>query len=413
MSRMSVAAFLSKAKSSLAQSLRSKGDTPAAFVIGNESADLDSITCAIVYGYVHSNTPAARKAGKYIIPVTNIPASELRLRPELTALLKHANLKPSDLVTLDDLGKIQDVLPPSTTSWTLVDHNVLQDALGEHFSASVTGVIDHHEDEGKVPEDAQPRIIEKTGSCSSHVANYCRETWEHVSSGASTSGAALGQGDGAIDDSAYTVTWDAHVAKLALGSILIDTINLGDSNKVTEHDKKAVKYLEAKINVSPQTSKTYDRNTFYQEINNAKSNLDELSLQDILGKDYKQWTEGDLRLGISSCVRSIEYLESKQENLVPGLIKFAKEHDLDIFAVMTAHNDGASFQRQLLLLAVKEGRAIDLTKKFADQFEQKLQLDHSTTKSEDSEALWLQLWEQKNLAASRKQVAPMLREAMR
>jgi len=410
---MSVASFLSKAKSSLAQSLKTKGEHPAIFVIGNESADLDSITCAIVYSFIQSSTPSARKEAKYHIPVTNIPASELRLRPELIALLKHANLKPSDLITLNDLGKVQDILPPSTTSWTLVDHNVLQGVLGEHYSGRVVGVMDHHDDEAKVPQDAQPRIIAKSGSCASHVANYCRDTWEHVSSGASSTGVALGQGDDAIDYSAYTVNWDAQVAKLALASILIDTINLGAEHKITEHDKKAVRYLEAKINISPQIGRTYDRDTFYKEINDAKSDLEDLSLQDILEKDYKQWTEGSLKLGISSCVRSIEYLETKEEALVTGLLKFAKAHELDLCAVMTAHNDGPSFGRQLLLLAVKDGKAVEITEKFVKQNAHELQLSDSDVKIADDKATWLQLWDQKNLAASRKKVGPMLRAAMR
>ena len=106
MSRMSIHTFLSKARHSLAQSLRSKGDQRASFVIGNESADLDSITSALVYGYLQSSTPEARKKDEYIIPVTNIPSSEVRLRPELTALLRHADLKPADLITLYDLENI-------------------------------------------------------------------------------------------------------------------------------------------------------------------------------------------------------------------------------------------------------------------------------------------------------------------
>ena len=410
---MTIRNFLSKARQSLSQSLRSKGEHTTSFVIGNESADLDSITCALVYGYLKSSTAQARNEGKYIIPVTSIPSSELGLRPELTALLKHADLKPTDLITLDDLGQIWDSLPAESTDWTLVDHNKFQGTLGEHYSDRVVGVIDHHEDEDKVRKDAQPRVLEKTGSCNSHVINYLHDTWDSISSTASTVGAAHGQGDGALDDAAYTSTWDAQVAKLALGSILIDTVNLKAEHKVTDHDRKAIKYLEAKINASSKLGPEYDRDAFFKEINDAKSDLSGLSLEEILRKDYKQWTEGDLTLGISSVVQPISYLESKDGDFVPALLKFAKSRELQLYAVMTSHNTSGEFERQVLLIAVEDGKAMEVADKFIEKDVKELQAEDSSTKLDGSEAKWLKLWEQKNLGASRKQVAPMLREAMR
>ena len=394
MSRISISAFLSKSKNSLSQSIRSKGEHPASFVIGNQSADLDSITCALVYGYIKSSTPEARKADKYIIPIANIPSSELKLRPELTALLKHADLKPSDLITLDDLGKLHEILPAERTDWTLVDHNVLLGDLGEHFSKQVTGVIDHHDDEGKVPQDAEPRVIEKTGSCNSHVINYSRENWDSLSSGKDAT------------------KWDAEVAKLALGAILIDTVDLKAKDKVTDHDRQAVDYLESKIAASNEHGEAYNRDAFFKEINDAKSDLDALSLEEILRKDYKQWNEKSLILGISSCVRSIEYLMEKEKQFTPALMDFANERKLDLYAVMTSHNDSGDFARQLLLIAVTEGEAVKVVEKFVKQHAEEAQLEESKTKLDECSAKWIRLWEQKNLAASRKQIAPMLREAM-
>ena len=393
---MSIATYLSKAKQSLSRSLSSKGQHPASFVIGNESADLDSIICALVYGYIQSSTATARKADKCLIPVANIPADQLRLRPELTALLKHANLKPLDLITLEDLGKLHDTLPPKSTEWTLVDHNVLQGTLGEHYMSRVTGAIDHHDDEGKVPPDAHPRVIAKTGSCTSHVVNFCRSDWDSISSPVSDGG------DGYVSNYAAPIsTWDAQVAKLALGSILIDTVNFIAEDKVTEHDRVAVEYLEAKIAASSELAATYDRDAFFKDVNEAKSNLDDLSVVEILEKDYKQWKEGELTLGISSCVRSIKYLQAKEEDLTPVLLKFATERRLDLYAIMNAHNENSAFERQLLLLAVNEGKARETAAKFVDAQSTKLELHESSTKVAMKNAPWLKLWEQKNLGASR------------
>lgn len=413
---MSTRTFLVTAKKQLQQGLKNNGT--ASFVIGNESADLDSITCAIVYSYIQSSQAETSRAGNVVIPMTNIPASDLSLRPELTALLKHAGLKPSDLITLDDLGKLP--LPLKKTDWTLVDHNALQGALGDHYSGSVTGVIDHHDDEHKVQSSAKPRIIEKSGSCNSLVANQCRESWDDISSTSSSVGAALGQSsDGVVDDAAYTSTWDAQLAKLALGSVLIDTFNMKGGDKVKDHDRKAVKYLEAKINASPKVGKDYDRDMFFKELNEAKKDLDSLSLDDILRKDYKQWSEGGLTLGVSSVVKPIEYLKGKADaEFVKTLATFAKQRNLQVFAIMTAYTtDSGDFARQLLLLASEDGTSTKAAQRFAEKSAEELQLQDggmNAASAKGADAVpWMNLWEQKNVSASRKRVGPLLREAMR
>ena len=102
MSRLSIRAYLSAARRHLQKCLKEKSHT--SFVIGNESADLDSITCALIYGYLMSERPEVKRSGSLVIPITNIPACDLQLRPELAALLKHADIKPSELITLDDIG---------------------------------------------------------------------------------------------------------------------------------------------------------------------------------------------------------------------------------------------------------------------------------------------------------------------
>ena len=419
MSRITVRTFLRQAKRHLQQALQQKGT--ASFVIGNESADLDSIACALVYGYLQSSKIQARRQNHFLIPVVNIPASDLPLRPELTALLRHADCKPEDLINLDDLGRLPLALQKA--SWMLVDHNVLPGEVGKHYFDAITGVIDHHEDEGKIPTAAEPRIITKSGSCSSLVVNNLRSTWDAISSASSSVGAANAQSsDGVVDDSAYTSGWDAQVAKLALGAILIDTQNLQDKFKTTEHDVEAVRYLEAKINVSPRYGKDYDRQKFFDEISAAKADLDSLSLEDVLRKDYKSWTEGSLTLGISSVVKPVDHLKSKAGNrndqLFKSLRDFGTSRHLDIFAVMTAFQDESKeFKRELLVLPLSE-HGKKGSQRFVERAAEKLNLRDAssgvvTTSESTSDEQAIKLWQQGNVSASRKQVAPMLRESMK
>lgn len=409
MSRLSIRAYLAAAKRHLQKVL--KEQSHASFVIGNESADLDSITCALVYSYILSEKLEAKKSGKYVIPVTNIPSSELRLRPELKALLKHADIKPQELITLDDLG--EEPLPKDKTDWTLVDHNALQGKLGELYHSRVIGAIDHHVDEGTVSKDAEPRVITKAGSCNSLMVNYIRDTWQKISDSAMTVGAAHPQNNETlVDDFAYTSTWDAQAAKLALGSVLIDTVNMKAEHKVTEHDKKAVRFLEAKINIS-KLGKDYDRDTFFTEVNEAKKDLDELTVEEILRKDYKQWTEGDLTLGISSSVKSVEYLADKEKDFESTLKKYAESRKLQLFAIGPSYSESRNFKRELLLMAFND-KAKEAAEKFVQLGKEELQLvdaKHSPLK-DDKEVTFQHFWDQKNLDASRKRIAPLLREAM-
>lgn len=438
MSRMSVRTFLVTAKRSLQQAI--KNQTPTSFIIGNESADLDSITCALVYGYIQSSKVESKRTGKLYIPITNLSASDLSLRPELTALLQHADISPSELITLDDLSlgeaSVEEretspaFLPAEKTDWTLVDHNSLQGKLGDLYRHRIHAVIDHHEDENLIPHHpdiVSPRIITKSASCSSLVTNYLRETWQDLGSMVSSTIGSAQEDGRLVDDFAYASTWDAQVAKLALGAILIDSINMQATHKISEADTKAVRFLEAKIHISYKYGKSYDRDGFFAELNEAKSNIAALSLRDILRKDYKQWQEGDLKLGISSVVQSMQYLrERKEENLRDVVQKWASERSLNVFAIMTAHHhhhgendDDDGFRRELVLYAFDD-KGKSAAERFFQKGEEELQLedaaDESSSSSEvstPSKFVYERFWNQNNLEASRKRVGPLLRENMR
>jgi len=430
MSRFSVKTFLSQAKRQLQQA--SKTDATTAFVVGNESADLDSIASALVYGYIQSSHPEARRSNIVTIPLTNIPARDLALRPELTTLLSHANLVPSDLITLDDLPP---GLQANKTSWTLVDHNALTGTLAKTYStnnskdtpSNITGCIDHHDDESYIPATANPRLITKSGSCSSLIANHLHDPWVQLALFSSSIGAANGQQSYlVVDDTAYTSTWDAQAALLALGAILIDTQNLTSTHKVTPHDERAVKTLEAFINMSPRLGPKYDREAFYARLDAAKSDISSLSLTDILRKDYKSWSDGGIELGVASVVQGLSFLRGKAgaeadkgsiDLLVRACGEFGKERGLGLFAVMTAFtNDKGGFERELLLVALEEGKAVEAAERFVEKSKGELKLvefEKGSADEKDGDVVWLGVWRQENLEASRKRVGPLLREAMR
>ena len=358
------------------------------------------------------------------MPLLNIPSSGLRLRPEFTALCEHGNLSTSSLLTLDDFPARSG--PLDNIRWILVDHNKLQGELGEKYSSLVHGVIDHHDEENAVVSETEPepRIVEKCGSCTSLVVRYFRPSWEGIVSSSLSSGAAHAQGEAIINDTAVTQAWDAQIAKMAIASILIDTANLKAPGKVENVDEEAVNYLEAKIQMSPKHAKSWDREQYYQNIDEAKRDLDALTFSQILMKDYKQWTEKGFNLGISSVVKPLRYLVEKADMDSNGprceseLMQFMEERSLCIFAIMTTSTtaDG-KFRRELLLQAKDAGH--EALRDFAERAQPVFRLEeiHFKTLPADTEntsgQLWRKVWRQNDISKSRKQVAPILRESMR
>jgi len=316
----------------------------------------------------------------------------------------------------------------------LVDHNALQGDLGKKYSDQVVGCIDHHDDEGKVPKDTEgePRIIEKCGSCSSLVVNYCRKYWSNLSSDALTSGASHGQDDTSVggEDASMRKTWNAQVAKLALASIVIDTNNLKSKDKTTKSDTDAVRYLNAMIMMGKDVN--FEQERFFNEINGAKHNLDSLAVKDILRKDYKQWTEKlNKLLGISSVVKPLSYLidkaskeateeaRSSADAFNKCLHEFAKERNLGVYAIMTtSQSPSGDFQRELLI-RILDPTLESLKNKITEEATGALGLeqwqenkDLETLKTSNNDGELMQVWWQRKTESSRKQVAPLLRRLM-
>ena len=345
--------------------------------------DLDSLCSALLFAYIRTNTPPHTLH----IPLSNLPRSDLALRTEMTAVLRHADLAPKDLLTLSELPD----LDPKDTRWLLVDHNCLTGPL-KKFSGQIIGVVDHHADEGAVHAQAEPRVVEPCGSCMSLIVEENRKAWEESA---------------ALDPE--FASEEEKLAKFGLAAILTDTIDLTAKEKVREKDPKAVSFLVSKIH-----DKSFDRKKFYEEIAAVKEDISSLCFRDIFRKDYKEWDESGLKLGVSCVVQNFDYLISKggsTEALLDNFESWAKERELDVAAIMTTSNPDGEFQRHLLVWGVGE-KGEEALRRFAKLGEEKLKLEGwKDGELDDGERRIA--WRQRDLAASRKQVAPLLREAMK
>jgi exopolyphosphatase len=393
----------------------------------------------------------------------NVPAGpELyRLRPEFVTALWSAtnfpalrneenfentqhsagNLLREHLVTVADFKqslKNQKILRQILAEAVLVDWNALScPSSNDKGFGSLTGLpgvsfrslgcIDHHVDEHYMPSAEslprdQPLIIQSgPGSCASLITRELqqRNLWKQTAE-------------------------MVQVAKLALSAVLIDTSNLTAEGKVTDVDREAVQSLQRQIEGELKASSTEHQwaiEEFYDSVLNAKKNsLDLLNIDEVLDRDYKDWTEKSqstgkpVKMGFCSSVKPIRWIVQKagsSKRFLEAARSFASsaDKDLDVLVVMTSFtaSDG-QFCRELFV-GVDRGNtsALQGVKAFVEQASSQLGLiewspldsEEIPELSEDSlsalngdSPLWTRLWLQTNTTGSRKQVAPLLRTAV-
>ncbi len=139
-------------------------------VMGNEGGDLDSMTSALTWAYHldHIHSDDGHEYHSNTIALLQTPEDALDLRPENKLALSNAKMSPGhrDLLTIDELPLAPEELATKIKGIVVVDH---PSPLSIWSKAKVLSVFDHHEDRGNSP-DADPRLFERTASCSTLVA---------------------------------------------------------------------------------------------------------------------------------------------------------------------------------------------------------------------------------------------------
>ncbi|KAI1823880.1 exopolyphosphatase-like protein [Xylaria intraflava] len=399
--RTSLRAFLATARAALSAPPSTRA-SPLTFVVGNESADLDSLCSALLLAYFHTYAPPKTWGpglGTLHIPVCHLLRPDLALRPEFTAVLRDADVRSEDVLTLEDIlprRRENAGLRAEDTRWLLVDHNAMTGDLAAAFASRVVGCVDHHADEGVIPADAPLRVIEKAGSCASLVVDRCAEIW-----------AALG-----AEEDAGVV--DAQLARLVLASVLVDTAGLRDGSKTTPLDERAVALAEARV-------AGFDRAAVFGRLLALKEDLGDMVLRDVLRKDFKEWRVGGrgLGLGTSSVPRGFGYLVAEKGLDGAALDRWGAERDeagvVDLVAVLTAfRDDGGEFRRELLVWG-RSAVGVRAARRFEEGNGGVLGLgswgDGLLDLTVDG-TQWRRCWTQGAVGYSRKQIAPMLRDTL-
>lgn len=313
-----VSEFLHQAKEKYEAAMHLPADQQPTihFVMGNESADLDSIMASIAYAYSLNQENGSQKNDLYI-PLMNIRREEITLRKDTLYLFKLLNISMDDLLFLDDQVPFDLLVGQNKLRINLVDHNLLRPSL-EHLSPVVERVIDHHVNENKTypllkQEDS---VISIVGSATTLVA-------EKV-----------------LANQRMTLT--PELAALLLGPILIDTSNLKSEEKTTERDRKVVELLW------PIASSIIS-NDYYDKLVESKRDVSGLTPDMLLNKDFKEYLDGELRYGISSLPDSVCWGNEDEQMLRPVLEKFATERGLDFLIVLMTNPNPHEHHRKIIV----------------------------------------------------------------
>lgn len=381
-------------------------------VIGNPAGDADSIVTALCWAYVASwaQEPAN---GNILTPVMSIPRHDLQTqRPETMLLLQWASVSIDSLLDVTDVRNDPDRFCGAQV--TLVDHNRLDTSAfdaGTVLDWTVTGILDHHYDEGLYKDTCDMREIAfennraTVASTTTLVAERATNNDERLPS---------------------------DVALLLLGTILLDSVNMNPAaGKGTPRDQAAIDALlantdwrDGRLTVSADP-KLWDSETgrpdpsvFFERLQQAKFDVDfwkTLSVRDALRLDYKQFNpngSGDSGSPFGASTVLVDwntFLE--KENVPASIAAYMQDVNVSFLAIMCAFTlpNSDELHRQMILCAKQPTLLDDLIQHLQELGpEDNLQLVERTESSVSEGNLHVRAFDQNKINASRKQVAPLL-----
>jgi manganese-dependent inorganic pyrophosphatase len=212
------------------------------YIVGHKSPDLDSVAAAIAY---------AELAKKLNTEIEYIAASAGELNKEtIYALEKFGFAKPE---ILNDA---------SGQNLILVDHNEAQQSPDGIAEAKIIEILDHHKLDFKYAEPIKITIQPWGASCSIVFAEFVKQN----------------------------IAIEKNLAGLMLSAILVDTV-ITKSPTCTEKDKEIIAKLA-------EISGIADWQTFGMELFKVRASVSELSAEQIIKSDFKDFNFKAGKFGI-------------------------------------------------------------------------------------------------------------------
>ncbi|KAJ0406653.1 hypothetical protein P43SY_009764 [Pythium insidiosum] len=366
---------------------------PVHVFLGNEAADADSIVSSLVYAYLRDHQSQSETV--LAVPVLSIPRDELPLRCDVMALFEALGIDTSAMVFVDEFPWEQ---ASSSLRLTLLDHNALttkrMPSASESLGDCVVEILDHHADLG-VHASAAVRDIAFHGH-DALVASTCTLVAERL-----------------LASDKLPHEHHALSATLLLAVIALDSINFDPrAKKVTPRDVAAAAELERMAFA--------DKAVLFHWLHSEKFNVahwSAFSPRNCLQCDYKEFDANGQRYGVSAVLIPLQAFVRKAETpqaLTTALRHWCDVNGLAFLVVMTMTMDpgDGSRHRQILFFEDSETPRFVPHCLQALAHDDVLQLESLALPVETTPGTCFHAFSQRNTAASRKQVVPLLQQAL-
>lgn len=343
-------------------------------VMGNQTCDLDSAVCALIQGLLeYIDVKKRGQSDLAIIPVMNIPEKEFRIKTEVVYSLRTHNI-PLNLITFRDQINLQNVQNDTDKKLELilVDHHTFANE-DVALKSSVVAIIDHRPLD---PAWSWPNVslnIKTVGSCATLVTCNLLEKNADI--------------------------LDAQLASLLRGPILIDTYNMSvEAGRATATDIDVLNTLEKLGGL------TSNRTEIFNEIMTAKTNISELSLEELMIKDLKVINDIPL-VGFSFLIENFLMRENAKETIE----KFSNDRNCDVVILIGQNVSSEHVSRDIAIFSTSSNQlANEIIQALISSTQPYLNLE--LVKEIQEEKYNLCLYKQGNVKVTRKQILPIVQK---
>jgi len=184
-----------------------------------------------------------------------------------------------------------------------------------------------------------------------------------------------------------------------MGAIILDTVNLKPkAKKVTPKDIASVERIESALG-------TVDRSSLFDELWAAKGRFQHFTPNQLLRRDLKCVTSNKTRVGLSSVPLLVENFV-KMEGVRDAVLEFGRDEALDVVLVLGYSINQDEVTRDLLISDIKNPELHDEISKTLEE-DDLLQLTLVPLAAENGN-----YYRQANVAASRKQILPIVKKVV-
>lgn len=345
--------------------------------MGNGTCDLDSAISTLIQAFSeYLDGIKNNEKDLAVIPLMNIPEKEYRLKTEVVFFMKRHSISSNLLIFRDqiDLKALKENVEIKLEI-VLVDHHNLPNE-DMYLMESVIKIIDHRPQDKRWPWTGRKVYLENVGSCATLVARNLFDKHPEVI--------------------------DSQISSLLRGPILIDTYNL--SKKVDRATSMDIEIIEALEKIG---SLDLDRDKVFNEIFNAKSDISELTVDDLLIRDLKE-TSGVPITVLPILVKDFLDLQGSLKSLE----NFVLSKNITIIIVMGLDLTSEKVFRDIAVFSLATDQ---LKKKIIEALlsaQPSLELTLIKEINNKDENFNLVLYEQKNVRITRKQILPIIQNTI-